>query len=214
MGSQSASTSVRRTDSVERCLCPPGYEGLSCQGCSFGHTRVNGTLFRGECRRCECNGHAQTCHPVTMECSVSQNTTRVSQPASNSSCCLSRAASTTRQARAASAAGRDSMATRSWAHPRTVGRVGAPWTCHPTTSAPPARGRPPQGEASTNSLWLRTTTSAPTVPGDTQGLIAKGTVVVGIHVFHKHVHMYKQCLYSKCLRYILYIVKVIIIGIV
>ncbi len=73
-GSQSSSSSsglLRRTKAVERCHCPPGYEGLSCQSCTYGHARVNGTLFRGECRKCQCNGHAATCDPFTLKCSVS-----------------------------------------------------------------------------------------------------------------------------------------------
>ena len=70
IGSQRSSNLVR-TLAVERCFCPPGYEGLSCERCSYGHTRVNGTLFAGECRKCECSGHAETCDPFTFKCSVS-----------------------------------------------------------------------------------------------------------------------------------------------
>ena len=33
---------------VERCSCPQGYEGLSCQECSYGYTRVNNTIYKGK----------------------------------------------------------------------------------------------------------------------------------------------------------------------
>ena len=68
---------------VERCQCPEGYEGLSCESCSWGHARVsaqglgsNATTglasgHRGLCVRCNCNGHAATCDPDTNVCGVS-----------------------------------------------------------------------------------------------------------------------------------------------
>ena len=62
------SNSAQKTWAVESCSCPAGYSGLSCESCDFGYTRVNGTLFSGECRKCECNGHASTCDPFTLEC--------------------------------------------------------------------------------------------------------------------------------------------------
>jgi len=67
LGSQTSSN-LHKTLAVERCACPPGYEGLSCQSCSFGYTRVNATLYNGECRLCDCNGHAATCDPYTFRC--------------------------------------------------------------------------------------------------------------------------------------------------
>jgi hypothetical protein len=55
---------------VEKCHCPVGYEGLSCESCSYGYTRVNGTLFAGECRKCDCHGHVAICDAVTLKCGV------------------------------------------------------------------------------------------------------------------------------------------------
>ena len=50
---------------VEKCECPPGYEGLSCEKCSFGHMRIyeNSTNHQtiGKCISCNCNGHAESC---------------------------------------------------------------------------------------------------------------------------------------------------------
>ena len=53
--------------SVERCVCPPGYTGSSCQLCSPGFftTRRDGL---GRCYPCNCHGHAHDCHPLTGEC--------------------------------------------------------------------------------------------------------------------------------------------------
>ncbi|XP_025082607.1 basement membrane-specific heparan sulfate proteoglycan core protein-like isoform X8 [Pomacea canaliculata] len=54
---------------VESCRCPEGYTGLSCQECAPGFLRVpdSGTAL-GRCTRCNCNGHASTCDPVTGQC--------------------------------------------------------------------------------------------------------------------------------------------------
>ncbi|XP_033914651.3 laminin subunit alpha-1-like [Acipenser ruthenus] len=55
---------------VEHCECPWGYTGTSCESCSPGHYRVDGILFGGICRLCECNGHATECdiHGVCSDC--------------------------------------------------------------------------------------------------------------------------------------------------
>ena len=37
-GSQ-RSSNLLKTKAVEQCFCPPGYEGLSCESCSYGYTR-------------------------------------------------------------------------------------------------------------------------------------------------------------------------------
>ena len=59
------------THLVERCECPPGYEGLSCEACGYGYTHVGPSPGQGECKKCNCNGHAATCDPTTGQCAVS-----------------------------------------------------------------------------------------------------------------------------------------------
>ncbi len=70
IGSQQ-SLNLRKTVAVEQCLCPQGYRGLSCESCSYGFTRRENLLFKGECVKCECNGHAATCDPFNLRCGVS-----------------------------------------------------------------------------------------------------------------------------------------------
>ncbi|KDR22194.1 Laminin subunit alpha-1, partial [Zootermopsis nevadensis] len=60
---------------VEHCDCPPGYTGLSCEECGYGYVRVWSSLGEGECRLCDCNGHAATCDPVTGKCAVCEHNT-------------------------------------------------------------------------------------------------------------------------------------------
>ncbi|KAG8222837.1 hypothetical protein J437_LFUL010340 [Ladona fulva] len=59
---------------IEICRCPPGYEGASCQHCSYGYVRVSGR-YGPECRQCDCNGHAATCDPVTGRCARCEHNT-------------------------------------------------------------------------------------------------------------------------------------------
>ena len=58
---------------VEKCNCPTGYKGLSCEDCAPGWTRLkvsnNEETPLGQCVRCDCNGDS-TCHPETGECQV------------------------------------------------------------------------------------------------------------------------------------------------
>ncbi|XP_033105222.1 laminin subunit alpha-2-like [Anneissia japonica] len=54
--------------SVERCMCPPTFEGLSCEECEVGYRRVGGLLLQGECESCDCNNHALSCDDITGEC--------------------------------------------------------------------------------------------------------------------------------------------------
>ncbi|XP_031295017.2 laminin subunit alpha-1 isoform X1 [Camelus dromedarius] len=69
---------------LEKCLCPPGTAGLSCQDCAPGYHR--GKLPEGDGRRprpllapcvpCSCNNHSDACDPETGEClNCSHNTT-------------------------------------------------------------------------------------------------------------------------------------------
>ncbi|KAG1651176.1 Basement membrane-specific heparan sulfate proteoglycan core protein [Nymphon striatum] len=57
---------------VERCDCPEGYDGLSCQRCKPGFVRESAGRDLGRCvrrsARCQCHGHSDTCNPRTREC--------------------------------------------------------------------------------------------------------------------------------------------------
>lgn len=59
---------------LEKCECPEGYKGLSCESCDYGYARITheGTMLRHHpiCTKCNCNGHAQTCDAITGQCSV------------------------------------------------------------------------------------------------------------------------------------------------
>ncbi|XP_030761280.1 laminin subunit alpha-1-like [Sitophilus oryzae] len=63
---------------VEKCSCPSGYTGLSCESCSYGHVRISTNTSQGVeqdyCGKCDCNGHSQTCNADTGECSCEHNT--------------------------------------------------------------------------------------------------------------------------------------------
>ena len=54
--------------SVELCECPPGYHGNSCEDCSVGHFRERMGPLGPICAKCNCNDHAEICHPLTGEC--------------------------------------------------------------------------------------------------------------------------------------------------
>ncbi|XP_077990916.1 laminin subunit alpha-1-like [Glandiceps talaboti] len=60
--------STDRITSVEQCNCPPGYAGLSCQGCIDGYRRVGGDLYDGQCVLCQCHLHALECDDITGDC--------------------------------------------------------------------------------------------------------------------------------------------------
>ena len=49
--------------SAEQCLCPEGYEGLSCESCARGYYRDEydrrGAV--GTCKPCDCNGNELGC---------------------------------------------------------------------------------------------------------------------------------------------------------
>ncbi|KAL4649093.1 laminin subunit alpha-2 [Arapaima gigas] len=57
-----------RAQAVEVCPCPHSYSGTSCEMCSSGYRRVNGTLFKGVCEPCRCNGHSTRCDDITGHC--------------------------------------------------------------------------------------------------------------------------------------------------
>ncbi|KAK8738877.1 hypothetical protein OTU49_003716 [Cherax quadricarinatus] len=60
---------------VERCNCPIGYSGLSCESCEPGYRRVNNTVYGGVCQQCHCNGHVESCDPFTGICGECQHNT-------------------------------------------------------------------------------------------------------------------------------------------
>ncbi|KAH0617809.1 hypothetical protein JD844_016413 [Phrynosoma platyrhinos] len=56
---------------IEKCLCPVGYAGLSCQDCAPGYYREEHTgvhLKYSSCVPCQCNNHSDTCDPKTGKC--------------------------------------------------------------------------------------------------------------------------------------------------
>ncbi|RXM36346.1 Laminin subunit alpha-2 [Acipenser ruthenus] len=64
-----------RAYQIEKCECPPGYSGLSCEECAAGYyrlsSRVSGRASSsgiGSCVQCQCNGHSEMCDPETSIC--------------------------------------------------------------------------------------------------------------------------------------------------
>ncbi|KAG8444246.1 hypothetical protein GDO86_009434 [Hymenochirus boettgeri] len=67
---------------IEKCECPHGYAGLSCEACSPGFYRIapatpgrrpGPTL--GTCVPCQCNGHSEICDPQTSVCQACKHNT-------------------------------------------------------------------------------------------------------------------------------------------
>ena len=57
------------TCSVEKCECPEGYSGLSCETCEVGYFQSRYDQFGSiVCEKCDCNGHAPTCNPLNGDC--------------------------------------------------------------------------------------------------------------------------------------------------
>ncbi|GFU33502.1 laminin subunit alpha-1 [Nephila pilipes] len=55
------SKSLRKLGSVEKCVCPVGYAGLSCELCAPGYKSVTGPKIGHICERCDCYNHAESC---------------------------------------------------------------------------------------------------------------------------------------------------------
>ncbi|GLD75545.1 laminin subunit alpha-2-like protein [Lates japonicus] len=66
---------------IEKCDCPIGYSGLSCEECAAGFyrlrtgsvtsasaSRVPIAAGMGSCVQCQCSGHSSTCDPETSIC--------------------------------------------------------------------------------------------------------------------------------------------------
>ncbi|GIY39199.1 basement membrane proteoglycan [Caerostris extrusa] len=57
---------------VEKCSCPQGYTGNSCEECSEGYSRRKTGSGLGDCVPsrvpCNCHGHSSLCDPVSGEC--------------------------------------------------------------------------------------------------------------------------------------------------
>ncbi|XP_053394147.1 laminin subunit alpha-2-like isoform X2 [Mercenaria mercenaria] len=66
--SSAGSTSDISISGVEKCSCPRGYTGLSCESCDIGWRRVDNVLYGGQCVPCACYGHSKTCDPYTGRC--------------------------------------------------------------------------------------------------------------------------------------------------
>ncbi|XP_015224723.1 PREDICTED: laminin subunit alpha-2 isoform X9 [Cyprinodon variegatus] len=73
---------------IEKCDCPTGYSGLSCEECAAGFYRLRyGSLVSvpasrvptaagmGSCVQCQCSGHSSTCDPETSICQNCQDNT-------------------------------------------------------------------------------------------------------------------------------------------
>nr|XP_018666843.1 basement membrane-specific heparan sulfate proteoglycan core protein [Ciona intestinalis] len=75
---ETASESVLMTEpamEVEQCVCPAGYEGLSCEDCAPGFTRSGGGIYLGLCHSCQCNGHSDQCDSETGVCQSCRDNT-------------------------------------------------------------------------------------------------------------------------------------------
>ncbi|XP_049913534.1 laminin subunit alpha-2 isoform X1 [Epinephelus moara] len=73
---------------IEKCDCPIGYSGLSCEECAAGFyrlragsqasapaSRVPTAVGMGSCVQCQCSGHSSTCDPETSICQNCQDNT-------------------------------------------------------------------------------------------------------------------------------------------
>ncbi|XP_038076283.1 basement membrane-specific heparan sulfate proteoglycan core protein-like isoform X2 [Patiria miniata] len=53
---------------VEKCECPPGYTGQSCENCASGYYRVRNNRYLGTCEACDCNRYSYECDADTGVC--------------------------------------------------------------------------------------------------------------------------------------------------
>lgn len=63
---------------VEKCSCPSGYTGLSCETCDYGYVRIVTNVSthqeQGFCVKCDCNGHSRSCNLDSGQCFCEHNT--------------------------------------------------------------------------------------------------------------------------------------------
>ncbi|XP_043600424.1 laminin subunit alpha-1 isoform X4 [Bombus pyrosoma] len=73
------SSSGENNNLVEKCECPEGYTGLSCENCAWGYVKLiqNRSDHQNHhvCVKCDCNGHASTCDLVLGECTTCEHNT-------------------------------------------------------------------------------------------------------------------------------------------
>ncbi|XP_060907751.1 laminin subunit alpha-2 isoform X3 [Labrus mixtus] len=81
-------TKSKTAQQIEKCDCPIGYSGLSCEECAAGFyrlragsltsvpaSRVPTAVGMGSCVQCQCSGHSSTCDPETSICQHCQDNT-------------------------------------------------------------------------------------------------------------------------------------------
>ncbi|XP_075719830.1 laminin subunit alpha-2 [Rhinoderma darwinii] len=71
-----------RANLIEKCECPLGYSGLSCESCAPGFYRIAPTSVGrrpaptlGTCVPCQCNGHSDMCDSQTSVCQACKHNT-------------------------------------------------------------------------------------------------------------------------------------------
>nr|XP_057947713.1 laminin subunit alpha-2 isoform X3 [Doryrhamphus excisus] len=77
-----------KANQIEKCACPSGYSGLSCEECAAGFYRLRSgshssapasraptAAGMGSCVQCQCSGHSTTCDPDTSICQYCQDNT-------------------------------------------------------------------------------------------------------------------------------------------
>ncbi|XP_073532164.1 laminin subunit alpha-2 isoform X6 [Phyllobates terribilis] len=71
-----------RANLIEKCECPLGYSGLSCESCSPGFYRMASASpgrrpgpSLGTCVPCQCNRHSDVCDPQTSVCQACKHNT-------------------------------------------------------------------------------------------------------------------------------------------
>ncbi|KAM9355578.1 laminin subunit alpha-2 [Pholidichthys leucotaenia] len=82
------SKDIEKAHQIEKCDCPMGYSGLSCEECAAGFYRLRSGYLApvqasrvptapgmGSCVQCQCSGHSSICDPETSICQNCQDNT-------------------------------------------------------------------------------------------------------------------------------------------